>query len=114
MQADGPRLDGQHDNALHNWHGWHHHHRRRDRLAAWRLEASLLSAMRKPMDLARSEHRKKAGRREKKIIRAKLSFCVVSLPSLGWILYFNASGVLQQITTLLECLRINSRLYGVL
>jgi hypothetical protein len=47
----------------------------------------------------------KEGRR-----REKMSFYVVSFSSIGWILYFNASSVLQQITTLLKCLWTNSRL----
>jgi hypothetical protein len=49
------------------------------------------------------------GRRE----GAKLSFYAVSLSSIQWILYFNAPSVLQQITTLLECPRENSRFSGV-
>uniref|UniRef100_A0A0E0RGQ3 Uncharacterized protein n=1 Tax=Oryza rufipogon TaxID=4529 RepID=A0A0E0RGQ3_ORYRU len=47
--------------------------------------------------------------REKKI-RAKLSFYIVSLSSIDRILYFNVYSVLQQITTFLECPRVNSRL----
>ena len=52
--------------------------------------------------------RPKDGRR-----RANMSFCMVSLSSIGWILYFNAFGVLQQITILLECSRANSRFCDV-
>ncbi len=46
-------------------------------------------------------------------IRAKLSYFMLSLSSIGWILYFNASSVLQQITTLLKCSRANSYLCDV-
>ncbi len=53
-----------------------------------------LSAMVKPIELTTSECRKKNIKREKKI-RAKRSFCVVSLSSIERILYFNASSVLQ-------------------
>lgn len=51
------------------------------------------AAMSKRVELAVSERRKKIGRKENNIT-VKLSFCVVSLPSIELILYFNVSIVL--------------------
>lgn len=63
--------------------------------------AEQLSTMGKPVELTASESQKKTERREK--IKGNLSFYMVSLSSNWWILYFNASTILQKITTLLEC-----------
>ncbi len=56
-----------------------------------------------------SEEQQEKGKK----IRAKQSFDVVSLSSIRWILCFNASSVLQQITTLLKCPWANSRFCDV-
>lgn len=53
---------------------------------------------------------KKTMRREKKM-GAKLIFYMVSLSSIGCMLYFNVFGVLQQIITLLECPWANFTLF---
>lgn len=53
---------------------------------------------------------KKTVRREKKM-GAKLIFYMVSLSSIGCMLYFNVFGVLQQIIILLECLWANFTLF---
>ncbi len=76
-----------------------------------RLRVSL-STMGKPIELAASERRnsEQTERRERKI-RAKLSFYVISLLSIEWILYFNVFSVLQQITIFLKCPQKNSRFF---